>query len=230
MWMTGTYDPELNLLYVGTGNPTPVLNGQARPGDNKWTGSIVALNPDTGHAGVGIPGVAARHARLGRGRSAGARGRRLRRRAAQAAAAGVAQRLLLRARSRHRQEPADDAVCGRQLGEGHRRRRAGRFPNPDKEPARDGRLVAPDEAGGTNYRSPSFDPATGLLIVSAHDAYGIYFFKPEHGAVGWAGADYTVLRPRRAAGDRLPDRQDPLEPRPARRRRRGRRADDGHRA
>jgi alcohol dehydrogenase (cytochrome c) len=53
-------------------------------------------------------------------------------------------------------------------------------------------LVAPDEAGGTNYRSPSFDPATGLLIVSAHDAYGIYFFKPEHGAVGWAGADYTV--------------------------------------
>ena len=37
------------------------------------------------------------------------------------------------------------------------------IPNPDKEPARDGRLVAPDEAGGTNYRSPSFDPATGLL-------------------------------------------------------------------
>src|SRR5678815_5076903 len=66
------------------------------------------------------------------------------------------------------------------------------IPNPGKEPARDGRLVAPDEAGGTNYRSPAFDPATGLFIVSAHDGYGIYFFKPEHGAVGWAGADYTV--------------------------------------
>ena len=48
MWMTGTYDPELNLVYVGTGNPTPVLNGPARPGDNPWTCSIVALNPDTG--------------------------------------------------------------------------------------------------------------------------------------------------------------------------------------
>jgi alcohol dehydrogenase (cytochrome c) len=48
MWMTGTYDPELDLLYVGTGNPTPVLNGAARPGDNKWTCSIVALDPDTG--------------------------------------------------------------------------------------------------------------------------------------------------------------------------------------
>src|SRR5712675_1866571 len=48
MWMTGTYDPDLNLVFVGTGNPTPTLNGPARPGDNRWTCSIVALNPDTG--------------------------------------------------------------------------------------------------------------------------------------------------------------------------------------
>jgi len=48
MWTTGTYDPALNLVYVGTGNPTPVLNGIPRPGDNRWTCSIVALNPDTG--------------------------------------------------------------------------------------------------------------------------------------------------------------------------------------
>ena len=46
--MTGTYDPELDLVYVGTGNPTPVLNGDARPGDNTWTSSIVALHPETG--------------------------------------------------------------------------------------------------------------------------------------------------------------------------------------
>ncbi len=31
-WIPGTYDPELNLLYWGTGNPTPVLNGAVRPG------------------------------------------------------------------------------------------------------------------------------------------------------------------------------------------------------
>jgi alcohol dehydrogenase (cytochrome c) len=36
-WMTGTYDPELNLLYWGTGNPTPVLNGSTRPGDDIYT-------------------------------------------------------------------------------------------------------------------------------------------------------------------------------------------------
>ena len=47
-WMTGTYDPDPNLLYWGTGNPTPVLNGKVRPGDNLYTCSIVALNPDTG--------------------------------------------------------------------------------------------------------------------------------------------------------------------------------------
>ncbi len=64
--------------------------------------------------------------------------------------------------------------------------------DPGKEPSRDGRLVAPNESGLTNYRSPGFDPATGLLIVNAQDGYGIYFFKPEHGDYGWAGADYNV--------------------------------------
>jgi alcohol dehydrogenase (cytochrome c) len=64
--------------------------------------------------------------------------------------------------------------------------------DPAKEPARDGVLIAPNESGGTNYRSPSFDPQSGTFIVSAHDAYGIYFFKPEHGTYGWAGADYGV--------------------------------------
>jgi alcohol dehydrogenase (cytochrome c) len=56
--------------------------------------------------------------------------------------------------------------------------------DPAKEPQRDGRLVAPNEGGATNYRSPSFDPPTGLLVVSAVDAYGIYFFKKEHVAYG----------------------------------------------
>ena len=46
--MTGTYDPDLNLLYWGTGNPNPVLAGESRPGNNLYTCSIVALNPDSG--------------------------------------------------------------------------------------------------------------------------------------------------------------------------------------
>src|SRR6185437_16384217 len=47
-WVPGTYDPELNLYYFGTGNAQPVINGSARPGANLYTGCIIALNPDTG--------------------------------------------------------------------------------------------------------------------------------------------------------------------------------------
>jgi alcohol dehydrogenase (cytochrome c) len=66
------------------------------------------------------------------------------------------------------------------------------IPNPEKEPAPDGRLIAPDEGGLTNYRSPSFDSKTGLFIVNAHPSFGIYFAKPADGSFGWAGADYGV--------------------------------------
>jgi alcohol dehydrogenase (cytochrome c) len=47
-WITGTYDPELNLIYWGTGNPGPDMNGDDRPGDNLYTASVVALDADTG--------------------------------------------------------------------------------------------------------------------------------------------------------------------------------------
>jgi alcohol dehydrogenase (cytochrome c) len=43
------------------------------------------------------------------------------------------------------------------------------IPDPAKDLSPDGRLVAPDEAGAANYRSPSFDPKTGLFIVSTQD-------------------------------------------------------------
>ena len=47
-WQPPTYDPELNLVYVTTGNPQPVIAHANRAGDNLFTASIVALNPDTG--------------------------------------------------------------------------------------------------------------------------------------------------------------------------------------
>ena len=191
MWMTGTYDPDLNLVYVGTGNPTPVLNGPVRPGDNRWTCSIIAINPDTGALVWGFQASphdthdwdAAEVPVL-----------------VDADFGGARRKLLLQA-SRNGYYFVLDRTNGKNLltttfaaanwakgvdAEGRP------IPLEDKEPARDGRLVAPDESGGTNYRSPSFDPATGLLVVSASDAYGIYFFKAEHGKYGWAGADYTV--------------------------------------
>jgi alcohol dehydrogenase (cytochrome c) len=47
-WLTGTYDPALNLLYWGTGNPSPDWDGESRPGANLYTDALVALDPDTG--------------------------------------------------------------------------------------------------------------------------------------------------------------------------------------
>jgi lanthanide-dependent methanol dehydrogenase len=49
VWGWVSYDPQLNLMYYGTGNPG-VWNADARPGDNKWSCSIIARNPDDGSA------------------------------------------------------------------------------------------------------------------------------------------------------------------------------------
>ena len=47
VWVTGNYDPERNVTYWGTGNGGPWI-GEARPGDNLYTSSVVALDIDTG--------------------------------------------------------------------------------------------------------------------------------------------------------------------------------------
>ena len=47
VWITGNYDPDLGLTYWGTGNPGPWI-GDARPGDNLYTNSVIALDVQTG--------------------------------------------------------------------------------------------------------------------------------------------------------------------------------------
>src|SRR5579862_1155496 len=191
MWTTGTYDPDLNLVFVGTGNPTPVLNGDARPGINPWTCSIVALNPDTGKLVWGFQ-VSPHDTHDWDANEVPV--------LVDADFQGQPRKLLLQA-SRNGYFFVLDRTNGKSLlttpfsfvnwakgidPEGHP------IPDPAKFPVKDGVLVAPNESGATNFRPPSFDPKTGLLIVSAQDGYGIYFFKSEHGAYGWAGADYGV--------------------------------------
>jgi alcohol dehydrogenase (cytochrome c) len=191
MWTTGTYDPDLNLVYVGTGNPTPVLNGEARPGNNPWTCSIVALNPDTGKLVWGFQ-VSPHDTHDWDASEVPV--------LSDADFNGQPRKLLMQA-SRNGYFFVLDRTNGKSLltvpfatvnwakgidAEGRP------IPDPAKYPSRDGVLVAPNESGATNFRPPSFDPKAGLFIVSAQDGYGIYFFKSEHGAYGWAGADYGV--------------------------------------
>ena len=53
-WMTGSYDPDLNLIYWGIGNPAADFYGGSRRGDNLYTDSVVALDPDTGKLEVAL--------------------------------------------------------------------------------------------------------------------------------------------------------------------------------
>jgi len=48
VWVTGSYDPELNLVYYGIGNPGPDYHSESRQGDNLYSNSLVALDADTG--------------------------------------------------------------------------------------------------------------------------------------------------------------------------------------
>ena len=48
VWLTGSYDPTLNLTYWGVGNPGPDFYREQRPGDNLYTNAVVALDADTG--------------------------------------------------------------------------------------------------------------------------------------------------------------------------------------
>ncbi len=190
-WMAGTYDPELHLLFWGTGNPTPVLNGTVRPGNDLYTCSIVALNPDTGklvwafqasphdthdwdavEMPVLVDGMFHGHPR------------KMLMQASRNGYFFVLDRTNGKSLLTAPFGPVNWALGVDKQGEP--------IPNPAKEPAPDGRLIAPDEGGLTNYRSPSFDPKTGSFIVDAHPSYSLYFAKPADGAYGWAGADYGL--------------------------------------
>jgi alcohol dehydrogenase (cytochrome c) len=48
VWLTGSYDPELNLIVQGVGNPSPDWNATVRPGDNLYASSVIAVDADTG--------------------------------------------------------------------------------------------------------------------------------------------------------------------------------------
>ena len=171
------------------------MNGKVRPGDNLYTCSIVAINPDTGKLAwafqpsphdthdwdaVEVPVIA--DATLG----------------------GVPRKLLMQA-SRNGYFFVLDRTTGKNLLTSNFGPvnwtlgvdKDGRpIPNPATEPAPNGRLIAPDEGGMTNYRSPSFDLKSGLFIVSASPSYSLYFSKPADGSYGWAGGGTSLDRSR----------------------------------
>ena len=175
VWVTGTYDPEQNLVFFGTGNPGPDYYSANREGDNLFTASIVALDADTGKLGgtinsrrttctTGTPGA-------GAGRAAD------RWKAPQGGDVRQSQRVLLHHRSRHRK--TRQAVRRDDVGQGDRQHHRPADSAAGESPERAGARTCPDLGGGTNFMSPSYDPAPPVLRHRARDVRDVYAFDQE---------------------------------------------------
>jgi alcohol dehydrogenase (cytochrome c) len=176
-WVTGSYDPELNLLYWGTGNPGPDWNDESRAGDNLYSDCLVALDPDTGKLkwhfqftphdmhdwdATQVPVLAN-------------------------ATMGGRERKVVLVPNRN----AFYYVLDRSTGEylhgnayAHQtwakglddRGRPVRIPNMG--PTEQGNKVYPSAAGANNWYSPSYSPKTDLLYVAVREA-GSFYYKGE---------------------------------------------------
>jgi alcohol dehydrogenase (cytochrome c) len=195
-WMTGTYDPQLNLIYWGTGNPHPVLAGVGRKGDNLYTCSIVALNADTGKLvwyfqpsphdthdwdAVETPVLF----------DANWQGKP-RKLLAQASRNGYFF-VLDRATGQHLlTEPFVPSNWAKGIDA-----KGQPIPDPEKEPQPDGAFVHSYYNGGTNWMAPSFNPETRLFYVNAFQGYGLFYLtlsdndKPEGHQGGAANSFWT---------------------------------------
>jgi alcohol dehydrogenase (cytochrome c) len=165
IWLTGSYDPRLNLTYWGVGNVGPDYNGVQRPGDNLYTDSVVALDVDTGtlkwhyqftphdvydYDSVQIPVLVDNWA-------------------------GSRVNVITWA-NRNGNFYVLDRETGRFLlgkpfvkvnwmSEFDERGRPKQTPQPEGQP------TYPGNQGGTNWYSPSFSQRTGLFYVSAWEDY-----------------------------------------------------------
>jgi alcohol dehydrogenase (cytochrome c) len=173
-WLTGTFDPELNVIYWPVGNPSPVYSGGARKGDDLYTNSVVALNADDGKRRWHFQFTphdlydfdATEILVLFDKKEAGRDERLL----AQADRNGFYYVLnretghFLSARQFAKQNWAS------QIDNNGRA-----IMNPAAVPSPKGALVYPSNGGATNWMSPSYDPITELMYVPAKDWGGNYF-------------------------------------------------------
>ncbi|HYU78152.1 MAG TPA: PQQ-dependent dehydrogenase, methanol/ethanol family [Vicinamibacterales bacterium] len=196
IWVTGTYDPEQNLVFFGTGNPGPDYYSANREGDNLYTASLVALDADTGKMrwhyqftphdvhdwdSTQVPVLG------------------------ELSVAGEPRKVVMFA-NRNGFFYTLDRVTGKVIV-------AKPFVEttwakeistvtgkpillPGHVPNEQGSRTCPDLGGGTNFMSPSYDPKVNLFFVTARETCATYFafdqeFKP---GVNWEAGG--TIRPR----------------------------------
>ena len=124
VWVTGSYDPQLNLTYWGIGNPGPDWNSDVRAGANLYSDSRGRAGCRHRQVEMVFPVLAARRFRLRLGAGAGAGRHGMERQDAARDALGQPERLLLCARPHHRRIPAGQAFRQSDVDDGSRRQRA----------------------------------------------------------------------------------------------------------
>jgi alcohol dehydrogenase (cytochrome c) len=167
VWLTGSYDPELNLTYWGVGNPGPDWNPKQREGDNLYSSSVVALDADTGrmkwhyqftpndgydYDSVQIPVLV------------------------DMTWNGTPRKLMMWGNRNGIFYVLDRNNGNFLLGKPFVKVNwmNGFTPNgrPIQTPQLTGLPTFPGNQGGTNWYSPSFSPSTGLFYLSIWDDYG----------------------------------------------------------
>lgn len=176
VWLTGSYDPDTNLLIWGVGNAGPDYNGDQRPGDNLYTSSMVAIDADTGKRkwhyqanphneydwdAVQTPLLVDMQWQ------------------------GQMRKVLLWANRNGFYYVLDRTTGKFLLGTAFVKQNwnAGFDPEgrpimtPNSGSSEQGTLIFPDNQGGTNWFGTSYSPHTGLFYVSARDGYSTLFVK-----------------------------------------------------
>jgi alcohol dehydrogenase (cytochrome c) len=177
-WITGSYDPELDLVYWGTGNPGPDWNGEVRMGDNLYSDSALAIDADTGRLvwhfqftpwdvhdwdAIQIPVLGELDLN------------------------GVRRQVMMWANrnafyytlDRKTGEflvgkPFAKQTWAEGLDETGRPIRA-----PGKLPTEGGNVVSPSIGGATNWWSPAYSPRTELFYVNAYDGEQEFFIRDQ---------------------------------------------------
>jgi alcohol dehydrogenase (cytochrome c) len=193
VWVTGSYDPELNLTYWGVGNPGPDWNPDQRPGDNLYSDSVVALDADTGalkwhfqftpndaydYDSVQVPILVDRDWQ------------------------GKPAKLMLWANRNGYFYVLDRATGKFLLGKPFVKVNwaSGLDANgrPIQTPQPAGAPTWPGNQGGTNWYPPSYSPRTGLFYFSAWENYATIYRKEQSSyepGRSFLGGGFTVLTP-----------------------------------
>jgi alcohol dehydrogenase (cytochrome c) len=184
VWVTGSYDPDLNLTYWGIGNAGPDYNGDVRLGDNLYTSSVVALDADSGtlkwhyqfsphdefdYDAVQVPVLADMTWNGGP------------RKVMMFANRNGFFYVLDRANGKFLLgKPFVRVNWADGFDQDGRPRRV-----PGQVPTSEGTLIFPGNQGGTNWYSPSYSPRTGLFYIPTWVNYSsIYVKRPSEFAEG----------------------------------------------